>query len=57
MYLMVGSVDNDERKEAIAECLIEHLEEAVPVTGLHSFIILILLKLLLHSVKKETAVP
>ena len=54
---MVGSVDNDEREEAIAECLVEHLEEATPVTWLHSFIILILFKLLLHSVKKETAVP
>ena len=54
---MVGSIDNDEREEAITERLVEHLEEATPVAWLHSFIILILLKLLLHSVKKETAVP
>ena len=50
---MVGSVNNDERKEAIAECLVEYLEEATPVAWLHSFIILILLKLLTSRKKQH----
>lgn len=52
-HLVVWSVDDDEREEAIAEGLVEHLEEAGSVAGLHGFIVLVLLKLLLNSDKIE----
>ena len=50
---MVWGVDYDEREETIAERLVEHLEEAAPVAGLHGIIELVLLELLLNSAKIE----
>ena len=52
-YLVVWGVDYDEREEAIVEGLVEHLEEAAPVAGLHGIIELILFELLLNSAKIE----
>ena len=52
VYLVVWSIDNNEREESITECLVEHLEETATVAGLHSFIVLIFFNLLLHSVQK-----
>ena len=45
---MVGGIDNNERKETIRERLVKHLKETVTVAGLHGFIMLILLNLLLY---------
>ena len=50
---MVWGIDYDEREEAIVKGLVEHLEEAAPVAGLHGFIEFILFELLLNSDKIE----
>ena len=48
---MVCGVHNNEGKEAITECLVEHLKETAAVAGLHGFIKLILFNLLLYPAK------